>query len=328
LKHNVTNLALGVALCAGLLCSGAASAAEPYTATLKSNRNRLFADWAARNGQSANVCQAWQNLSCAAKGAFITLTHRLQISVLPDGKAPLDHVDALYAINGDPDGDCHGGDDNRLFASMDDYLWEAMAYANIGYVTTVDTFGNPDWQTSSDPLGPHDPFDASNETAYGHPRGQVHFWITDDGFYVPVYRNGVNGIIDANMLEFDQDYDWNHPSSTECSYDTGGCDQCQAGTGKAGFSSGPGRMIYARQHPFISGMVDAPNYDWAPAGCERSWCNGCKTCEAETATGYKLGYPATRCSQVVCDANNVGKICTLDGAKKSCANPGGWVTVP
>ena len=50
-------------------------------ASLAANRNRLFADWAARNGQP-DVCQVWQNLSCTAKGSFLTLTHRLAVSML------------------------------------------------------------------------------------------------------------------------------------------------------------------------------------------------------------------------------------------------------
>ena len=70
-----------------------------------------------------------------------------------------------------------------------------------------------------DRIPPHDPFDASNETSYGHPRGQLHYWISDWGFYIPVCRTDVPCIIDANLMEIDQDYDWNHPSSTECTYD-------------------------------------------------------------------------------------------------------------
>jgi hypothetical protein len=129
---------------------------------MDANRNRLFAEWAARQGQP-NVCQAWENLNCTAKGAFLTLTHRLQASYMPDDKTPLDHVDGLYAIVG-YDGQCHG-DGNRLFLSMDDYLWYAMAYANIGYVTTLDQNGNNYWTQSNDIAGPHDPFDGSNMTS-------------------------------------------------------------------------------------------------------------------------------------------------------------------
>jgi hypothetical protein len=314
-------LALATACCASLSVCGALHAATPYSDSMNANRNRIFADWAAREGQ-ADVCQAWENLSCSAKGAFLTLTHRLQVSLLPDGKTPMDHVDGLYAVLG-YDGQC-GGSGNRIFVSMDDYLWYAMAYANVGYVTTIDQNNNNYWTISNDIAGPHDPFDASNMTSYGHPRGQMHFWLSDEGFWTPVYHDGVNGIIDANMMEIDQDYDWNHPSNTECSYDTGGCDTCKSGTNKAGFSNGTGRMIHARQHPRIEGFFDGPDYEWAPASCERKWCGGCSSCEAQTSWGYQTGQRAWSCSQVPCGPTT-NYFCTLDGYKQRCDYPNGWV---
>ena len=314
-------LALTAVLCASL--PGVLHAATPYTDTLDANRNRLFADWAARHGQSGNLCQAWENMNCTAKGAFLTLTHRLQVSYMPDNKTPLDHVDAMYGIVG-YDGQCHG-DGNRIFMSTDDYLWYAMAYANMGYVTTLDQNGNNYWTISDDIMGPHDPFDASNMTSYGHPRGQLHFWGSDYGFWVEVQRDGVPpGVVDENMMEFDQDYDWNHPSSTECTYDTDGCDTCKSGYNKAGFSNGTGRMIYARQHPHIEGWFAGPDYEWAPAGCERKWCGGCGSCEAQTSWGYQQGHQAWTCSQVPCGPNT-NYSCTLDGYKQRCDYPNGWV---
>ena len=61
-------------------------------ASLDASRNRLFADWAAHNGQP-ELCQAWQSMSCSAKGSFLTLTHRLAVSTLVwDSTSPLDHV--------------------------------------------------------------------------------------------------------------------------------------------------------------------------------------------------------------------------------------------
>ena len=243
----------------------------PYSRSLDANRNRLFADWAARNGQSGNLCQAWAAQSCSAKGSFLTLTHRLQVSILPDRNTPLDHVNSCYAILGDGlDGNHCGGDDNRLFLSMDGYLRNAMIIANgnSNSFVTYDQNGNNYWKKSSDVQGPHSPFNASNETSYGHPRGQMHFWKSGGGS-TPVYSTGVNGIVDANILEFDQDYDVTHPSSTECSYDTDGCDTCEAAGDRADFPYGPGRMIYARQHPNLPGFFAGPDYEWAPAGCER-----------------------------------------------------------
>jgi len=302
----------------------------PYSRSLDANRNRLFADWAARQGQSADLCQAWAVQSCSFKGSFLTLTHRLQVSLFSDYTTPLDHVNGCYAILGDGlDSNHCGGDDNRIFVSMDNALHNAMIVANnnSNSFVTFDQNGNNYWKKSSDPGGPHDPFDASNETSYGHPRGQMHFWKSSAGFSTPVYSTGVNGVVDENIMEIDQDYDWNHPSSTECSYDTGGCDTCQASYDRAGFSDGPGRMIYARQHPDLPGSFAGPDYEWAPTGCERQWCGGvCGTCEAKTSYGYLLGRPATSCADVPCDGNQPPNyVCMLDGGVKKICTTSGWV---
>ncbi|HEX3554075.1 MAG TPA: hypothetical protein VIA62_12685 [Thermoanaerobaculia bacterium] len=296
-------------------------------ASLDANRNRLFADWAARNGQSGDLCQAWQSMTCSAKGSFLTLTHRLGVSVLADYTTPLDHVTGCYAILGDAPGSngCGGMDYHRIYVSMDTALHNAMILANYGYTMTIDQNYNNYWQASNDFFGPHSPFDMSDETAYGHPRGQNQFWGSSEGYWTPVYRAGVNGIVDYNIMEIDQDYDWNHPSSTECSYDTGGCDTCRGAWDRAGFSDGPGRMIYARQHPNLPGWFVGPDYEWAPAGCERQWCGGCGTCEARTTSGYLLGRQARTCADVPCDGTQ-SFVCTLDGGKKVCTPPYGWVS--
>jgi hypothetical protein len=302
----------------------------PGSRSLDANRNRLFADWAARHGQSADVCQAWAAQSCSAKGSFLTLTHRLQVSFMWDLTTPLDHVNGCYAILGDGlDGNHCGGDDNRIFVSMDDTLHNAMgtAYYNSNSFVTFDQNGNNYWKTSSDILGPHSPFNASDETSYGHPRGQMHFWQPGSGFGTPVFSTGVNGVVDANIMEIDQDYNVIHDSSTECNYGTGGCDTCGGGWDRAGFSSGPGQMIYARQHPDLPGSFAGPDYQWAPTGCERQWCGGCTTCEAKTWWGYQLGRPATSCADVPCDTSQVpGFVCTLDGGVKKICTTSGWVS--
>jgi hypothetical protein len=300
----------------------------PYSRSLDANRNRLFADWAARNGQSGNLCQAWAAQSCSTKGVFLTLTHRLQVSLLSDYTTPLDHVNSCYAILGDEwDGNHCGGDDNRIFVSMDNTLHNAMIYANYGYFMTMDQNGNNYWKPSADMAGPHSPFDMSDETSYGHPRGQIQFWGSGNGYTTPVYSTGVNGIVDYNIMEMDQDYDWNHPSSTECSYDTGGCDTCKSAGDRASFSSGPGRMIYARQHPTLPGSFGGPDYEWAPTGCERVWCGGCGTCEAKTSWGYLQGRPARTCADVPCDGTQ-NYACTLDGGTKQCYPGHGWLSSP
>jgi hypothetical protein len=301
----------------------------PLTRSLDANRNRLFADWAARNGLSANLCQAWAAQSCSAKGSFLTLTHRLQVSILGDFTTPLDHVNGCYAILGDGlDGNHCGGEDNRIFVSMDNMLRNSMIVANdnSNSFVTFDQNGNNYWKKSADPFGPHNGFDASNETSYGHPRGQMHFWKSSAGSWTPIYNIGVNGIVDQNIMEIDQDYDALHPSSTECSYDTGGCDTCGGSWDRTGFSDGPGRMIYARQHPNLPGSFAGPDYEWSPTGCERQWCGGgCYTCEAKTTSGYLLGRPAVSCADVPCDASQpTSYVCMLDGAKKLCTTSG-WV---
>src|SRR6185295_6470976 len=167
--------------------------------------------------------------SCSAKGSFLTLTHRLQVSLFSDWTTPLDHVNGCYAFLGDGlDGNHCGGDDNRIFVSMDNILHNAMigANANSNSFITFDQNGNNNWKKSSDLGGPHSPFDASNETSYGHPRGQMHFWKSNAGFGTPVYNIGVDGVVDENIMELDQDYDIIHSSSTECTYGSGGCDTC------------------------------------------------------------------------------------------------------
>jgi hypothetical protein len=302
----------------------------PYSRSLDANRNRLFADWAARNGQSGNLCQAWAAMSCTTKGSFLTLTHRLQVSLMSDYTTPLDHVNSCYAILGDElDSNHCGGDDNRLFLSMDNTLHNVMliAHGNSNSFVTFDQNGNNYWKPSADLGGPHAPFDMSDETSYGHPRGQNQFWGSGSGYSTPVYSTGVNGIVDYNIMEIDQDYDAIHSSSTECNYGTGGCDTCASAGDRANFSSGSGRMIYARQHPTLPGSFAGPDYEWAPTGCERVWCGGCGTCEAKTSWGYLLGRPARTCADVPCDGTQ-DYVCTLDGGKKQCYPGYGWLSSP
>lgn len=52
-------LALAAACCASLSVCGVLHAATPYSDSMNANRNRIFADWAARQGQ-ADTCQAWK----------------------------------------------------------------------------------------------------------------------------------------------------------------------------------------------------------------------------------------------------------------------------
>lgn len=243
----------------------------PWTDTLAANRERLIADWANRMGYEK--CQGWQQLSCAQKGAFLTLTHRLQVNrFVATGRQVLDHVTALYGIA--PDSGC-GGSGNRIFFSMEQPLWQAMwdatRYSNS--FRFVDHNGNNAFKKSDDAGGPHSPFNLSTETVYGHPRGQGHFWWGWADGQQAVCRPGVGPfqsygcIVDWLMMEFDQDYNWIHDSSTECSYTNN----------DTGFY-GPGRQYYEYQHPYIPWISNGPDYNWAPAGCYRPQCGGCSTC--------------------------------------------------
>ena len=231
-------------------------------ATLTENRNRLFADYVARKGAS-DACAIWNNLKQDAKGAFLTLTHRLHGYQLltcggigcnyPTIGSALDHVDALYSILGD--GFSCGGAGNCIYGSMDGPLTSAMRFSNIGIISMVDANGVNGWERSKDIGGPHSPFNASDQTVYGHPRGQTHFF---NGGSAPLCKADLNCLQDAASFEFDQDYDPEHDSSTECEYNKllGRCEQCRPGPNRNGFDDGYGRMYFARQHPGASRLSE------------------------------------------------------------------------
>jgi len=147
-------------------------------ASLTDGRERLLADYAGRRGQSAAAM--WPQLTAAQQGVFLTLTHRLSLSVLPDGSNALDQLDAVYSIRGQDGGSCGGGEYNRMFFSLTPALYDAFVNRSLD-----DVWGGRSWKPSGDIAGPHGPFDASNETEYGSPRGQVHFFSR-----APVYPPG------------------------------------------------------------------------------------------------------------------------------------------
>jgi WSC domain-containing protein len=227
--------------------------------SLDSNLNRLFETWRARNMPSVEPCTAWRaGLDQSQRMVFLTITHRLTHSRLspvavppnsfiaplkdayqPDGRTPLDNIGAVYAIAGGHGpvagpgdrGSCGGSDNNRLFMSMSYPLWLAFCLANVTHEGNpgplLDPANNRAWRDSSDLGGPHDPFEASDETSYGSPRGQVHFWparLNAEGTYqvppepasTPIYRRGVEGITDPYMVEMDQDYNFIHDSNPLC----------------------------------------------------------------------------------------------------------------
>lgn len=244
----------------------------PWTDTLAANRDRLIADWT-RRMQYSGACQGWNSLSCAQKGAFLTITHRLQTNrLLSTGRQVLDHVTALHGIA--PDSGC-GGSGNRIFFSMEHTLWQEMwnSTRSSNSRRFVDHNNNNAFKKSGDIFGPHDPFNLSVETVYGHPRGQGHFWWGWADGQRPVCKSGFGAyqsygcLVDWLMMEFDQDYNWKHDSSTECTYTNN----------DTGFR-GPGRQYYEYQHPYLPGVSNGPDYNWAPSGCHTTQCGGCATC--------------------------------------------------
>ena len=274
------------ALCIGLLLGLSSVAAAE---SLDANLNRLFETWRARNASGVDACTAWrQRLDRSQRMVFLTITHRLTTSWLrpvsvstyavyyplyeayvPDGRTPLDHINAVYVIAGGHGpvpgagvGSCGGSDNNRLFMSMDHQAWLAFGLANAtsGSVGNpgplLDPWGGRVWRESSDIAGPHDPFSASDETSYGSPRGQVHFWaprtnpehtaylIPLQPAWEPVSRRGVEGVTDPYLFEMDQDYNFWHDSNPLCSDFLGD---------------------YIRNHG--SSGPEPININWEPAAC-------------------------------------------------------------
>lgn len=149
-------------------------------------------------------CELVSAETCVARG-------HCSRSQLPrtDHDMALNHVDALYAINGNNGGGCGGGNNHRLFFSADDEL--IYKFRNIDFSAPLG------WRKSEDPAGPHSPFTQSRETMHGKPRGQTHQWAWDhEAVYVS--RPGIYGVFDPHLIEMDIDYNSFHDSNPECSY--------------------------------------------------------------------------------------------------------------
>ena len=216
--------------------------------TLDANRNRLLqtyyeylkanAQTPQTNGLSSTVTSAldvWQKLDPSSQGVFLTLTARMQGSILgKDGTSMLSHVTKLYrcvggqgATSSDP-GSCGGGEYNRMIMSMDAELHDAQLAANqhqgalqsnseydIGDVVSTSY-----WRDSHDVGGPHAPFDLSDETNGGAPRGQTQYFQDPTGAAAksPLNRQDLTTLVDPYALEMDQDYDCAHNSNPLCEY--------------------------------------------------------------------------------------------------------------
>lgn len=235
--------------------SGGAGGASPvWVDSLESNRDRLLGAYfdflktsvtqPQTNGLSgtdvASVCDVWSKLDPSSRAVFLTITARLQASRLgADGSSMLWHVTKLYRVVGgqgatqsDP-GSCGGGEFNRMMMSMDASLRTAMAAANAhqGALQGNGKYDLADappqgtfWRDSHDIGGAHAPFDASDETDQGAPRGQTQYFAdpTSSLAQAPLGRQDLETLIDPEALEMDQDYNCPHDSNPLCTYTTYG----------------------------------------------------------------------------------------------------------
>jgi hypothetical protein len=221
--------------------------------TLVSNRDRLLGTYldyleanpaeTQTNGLSGSsvtdVCGLWTKLDPSSQDVFLTLTARMQGSILGiDGSSMLWHVTKLYRIAGgqgatatDP-GSCGGSEYNRMIMSMDAELQAAQLAANQhqgakqsnGKRDISDVVSSSYWRDSHDLGGPHGPFDISDETNGGAPRGQTQYFQDPTSTLAnsPLGRQDLTTLVDPYALEMDQDYDCVHNSNPLCSYTTYG----------------------------------------------------------------------------------------------------------
>jgi hypothetical protein len=253
-----------------------AADAPGYPDTLDGNRNRLLAsylayleldpDAAQTNGLLGrnlhSVCDVWTALQPSARDVFLTLTHRLYGSKLADGTDALSLVTKIYRIApgtgataSDP-GSC-GGEGNRMIMSMDPRLHDAQLAASTHKgaqpydLTDITAF----WRDSHDLGGAHAPFDLSDETSDGAPRGQTQYFRdpTSAIANMALGRPDLMAVVDPYALEMDQDYDCTHNSNPDCSYPLYG-PLCAPET------SQPGTAIYAGNYGDFTSS-------WSPTGC-------------------------------------------------------------
>ena len=235
---------------AGAMDAGATDGGEPdggaAADSLSANRNRLLRSYllflqsepavtqtnGLMGGALTSVCDLWSRLDDSSRAVFLTLTHRLQGGTLrSDGSSMLLHVVRLYRVAGGqnaqtaPPGSCGGGEYNRMIMSMDPALQAALVAANAHKgagpdISDLPTHADDFWRDSHDLGGPHAPFDLSDETDPGAPRGQVQFFSnpTSARATAPLGRQDLATLVDPYALEMDQDYDCVHNSNPSCTY--------------------------------------------------------------------------------------------------------------
>jgi len=252
--------------------------------TLDANRSRLLQSYFAylkasvttpqTNGLSgANVTSAadvWQKLDPSSRDVFLTLTARLQGSKLgTDLSSMLSHVVRIYRIAGGQGatatsaGSCGGGEYNRMIMSMDATLQAAQLAANQhqgamqanGRYDIADVVASSYWRNSHDLGGPHSPFDLSDETNSGAPRGQTQYFSDPTSTLAesPLGRQDLASLVDPYALEMDQDYDCVHNSNPDCTYVT-------YGTACLPQASELGTQVF-------TGSYGSYDPTWQPQGC-------------------------------------------------------------
>ena len=251
--------------------------ASSFPVTLDGNRDRLLQTYLARlqsipdtvqsNGlvghALATVCDLWTALDPSSRDVFLTITHRLDGAKLADATRALDHVTRLYRVIGGQGatttsaGSCGGGEYNRMILASDKPLHDAQLAAStrkgaapydLADITTS-------WRDSHDLAGPHTPFDLSDESNAGAPRGQTQYFRdpTSTAANHALGRIDVATVVDPYALEIDQDYDCTHNSNPACSYTF-------YGAACAPQATQPGTTIYTQAYgDFEPG--------WKPTGC-------------------------------------------------------------
>jgi hypothetical protein len=214
-----------------------------FALTLDGDRDRLLATYFAwletqptvmqSNGLVGSnlhgVCDLWSALDPSSQNTFLTITHRLYGGVLADGSHMLDHIEKLYRViggqggtSGNP-GSCGGGEYNRMIMHVDTTLHAAQLAANSDQGASpydISDLGGDFWRNSHDVGGPHAPFDLSDETNTGAPRGQTQYFSDPSSTVAnaPLGRMDLTTLIDPYAMEMDQDYDCPHNSNPSCQY--------------------------------------------------------------------------------------------------------------
>jgi hypothetical protein len=216
---------------------------------------------------ATSVCDLWSRLDSSSRAVFLTLTARLQGSVVrTDGSSMLDHIRKVYRLAGGQGADatnagsCGGGEYNRMIMSMDTLLHASLLAANtrqgaIPYDVS-DIPATSFWRDSHNPGGVHAPFDTEDETDQGAPTGRVDFFA-DPGSTIarsPLGRFDLATLVDPLAIEMFQSYDCSGDANPSCSY-------IFYGPSCFPEASAVGVDIYTASY----GSFDA---SWKPAGCQ------------------------------------------------------------